>query len=183
MWLAKRHREPASQSAGGLAKSETGRPFERAYGRSVWLRSVLLGLLAAGCATVTFPPVNLKEPGWTVRQGQAVWRRQRGGEGIAGEILVATRTDGRALVQFTKNPFPLVIAQSSPRAWTAEFPPQNKRYSGHGAPPPRIIFLQLPRVLAGRPPPKHWSWRKQDDGGWLLENVTTGESLDVYFNP
>lgn len=155
----------------------------RALPGRVWLLLPLLGFLAAGCATVSLPPVNLKNPGWTVRQGQAVWHRQRGGEGIAGEILVATRSNGRALVQFSKNPFPLVVAQCTARAWTADFPPENKRYSGRGAPPPRIIFLQLPRALSGRPLPKDWSWRKLNNGGWRLENDSSGESLDGYFNP
>lgn len=151
--------------------------------RNAWILSVLLSLFCAGCATVTLPPVNLKQPGWTVRQGQAIWRRQRGGEGIAGDILVATRPDGRAFVQFSKTPFPLVVAQSTPKAWTVDFPPENKHYSGRGRPPKRIIFLQLPGVLSGQPPLRNWSWRKLADGGWRLENNVSGESLDVYFNP
>ncbi len=37
----------------------------------------LLGVL--GCATVKpLPPINLKAPGWTVREGQAVWRLAHG---------------------------------------------------------------------------------------------------------
>jgi hypothetical protein len=144
---------------------------------------LLTAVAAGGCATVTLPPANLKQPGWTVRQGQAVWHRKRGGEGIAGEILVATRPDGRAFVQFSKGPFPLIVAQSTPKVWTAEFPPENKHYSGHGRPPQRIIFLYLPRVVAGRPPPRGWSWRPLSQGGWRLENQGSGESVDVYFNP
>ncbi|MDB6056500.1 MAG: hypothetical protein JWO95_344, partial [Verrucomicrobiales bacterium] len=68
----------------------------------------------AGCRTMKpLPPANLKEPGWTVREGQAVWKRKASEPEIAGEILLATRSDGRAFVQFSKNPFPLVIAQST----------------------------------------------------------------------
>lgn len=144
---------------------------------------ILLALVVGGCATVSLPPANLKEPGWTVREGQAIWRRKSGGEGIAGDILVATRPDGQAFVQFSKTPFPLLVAQSTPKAWTFDIPPQNKHYSGHGHPPQRIIFLQLPQVLIGRSPPKHWTWRTLANGGWQLENGASGESLDVYFNP
>jgi hypothetical protein len=151
--------------------------------KNLWLMPLLLVFFVAGCATVSFPPINLKNPGWTVRQGQAIWYRRRGGEGIAGDILVATRPNGRAFVQFSKNPFPIAIAQSSPKAWSIEFPPENKHYSGHGSPPQRIILLQLPRVLTGLPPPPGWSWRKLGNGGWRLENQVSGESLDVYFNP
>lgn len=141
---------------------------------------ILLGL-GNGCRTpVSFPPVDLNQPGWTLKQGQTVWHRQAGGEGVAGEILVASRPDGRAFVQFSKNPFPLVVAQCTTNDWMVEFPPQDKRYSGHGPPPPRIIFLQLPRVLSGLPPPKGWSWQKLNNGGWRLKNRSSGEFLDVY---
>jgi hypothetical protein len=128
------------------------------------------------------PPANLKEPGWTVREGQAVWRRQRSEPEIAGEILVATRPDGRALVQFTKNPFPLLTAQSTSKGWQVEAPTENKFYSGHGKPPGRLIFLYLPRLLAGEHPPKGWTYQKTPENSYRLENQTRGESLEVYFN-
>ncbi len=143
----------------------------------------LLILGGTGCRTVSvrIPPANLKEPGWTVHQGQAVWHIPRaGGREIAGEVLVATRLDGRAFVQFTKSPFPLVIAQASSEAWAVEFPPQNKHYSGRGAPPKRIIWLYLPRVLEGKAPPKGWTW-KEDSSGWRLANPGNGEFIEGYF--
>jgi hypothetical protein len=74
-----------------------------------------------------------------------------------------------------------MIAQSTARQWEVEIPPQHKHYAGHGVPPLRVIWLYLPRVLAGKPPPKGWVWR-QDDTQWHLENSTTGESLEGYFN-
>src|SRR6266849_4744571 len=91
--------------------------------------ALLVLVLVAGCRTVPrLAPVNLQEPGWTVRPGQAVWARARGKPEVAGEILVATRPDGRAFVQFSKSPFPLIIAQSTPHSWEAEIPMDNKRY-------------------------------------------------------
>lgn len=154
-----------------------------AFRRSGALLLLVFAGLVAGCRTpVSLPPVNLNEPGWTVRRGQAIWRRKRGGQGVAGELLVATRSDGQAFVQFSKNPFPLVVARTTSNAWSVEFPPQNKHYSGHGLPPHQIIFLYLPRVLSGLPPPHDWSWQPVGQGGWLLENHATGESLEVYFN-
>ena len=143
---------------------------------------VLCGLTAVGCSTIEIPSANLKEPGWTVRHGQAVWRRTRGGAGIAGEILAATRPDGQAFVQFSKGPFPLVVAQSTAKAWRVEFPPENKHYSRHGLPPQRIIFLFLPRVVSGQPPPRGWSWQRLTQGGWRLENLRSGESLELYWH-
>ncbi len=144
--------------------------------------ALLCSLPLAACRTAPpLGPVNLKDPGWTIRQGQAVWKRKRDAPEIAGELLVATRKDGRALVQFTKNPFPLIIAQSAQDAWEVRVPMQNRFYSGHGKPPSRLIWLYLPRMLSGTPPPKGWSWRS-DSNGWKLENGRTGESLEGYFS-
>ena len=143
---------------------------------------VLVLVLVAGCRTVPrLAPVNLQEPGWTVRTGQAVWKRARGKPEVAGEILVATRSDGRAFVQFSKSPFPLIIAQSTPHNWEVELPMDNKRYSGHGQPPRRLLLLYLPRALAGQPLPTGWSWQKLENNGWRLENQAKGESLELYF--
>jgi hypothetical protein len=136
----------------------------------------------SGCATrKPLPQANLKEPGWTVREGQAVWRRTRTAPEIAGDILVATRNDGRAFVQFSKASLPLMIAQSTPKTWEVEVPTENKRYSGRGKPPARLIFLYLSRMLTGQPPPKGWTWQKLENNGWHLENQKSGESLEGYF--
>lgn len=140
-------------------------------------------VLATGCRTVApFPAVNFKEPGWTVRQGQGLWKRGRNMPEIAGEIIVATRPDGQAFVQFSKNPFPLVVAQSTANAWEVETPTDNKRYSGHGKPPKRLIFLYLSRALTGESLPRNWTWQKLENNGWRLKNPANGESLEVYFN-
>ncbi len=155
----------------------------RHAGWSIFLLPLLL-VGAAGCRTLVppLPKVNLQEPGWTLREGQAVWHLPKSSREIAGDVMLASRPDGRAFVQFSKPPFPLVIAQMTTNRWEVEFPPQSRRYAGHGKPPKRLIWLYLPRVLAGQPPPKGWTWR-QDSSGWHLENPAQHESLDGYFNP
>jgi hypothetical protein len=149
--------------------------------------ALLLLILFAGtvgCGTpLRFAPVDLKEPGWRVHRGEAVWRRKRGGDGIAAEFLAATRPDGRAFVQLSKDAFPLAVGQTSLDGWSIEFPLANGHYSGRGPGPNRIILLQLPRVLAGLPPPKGITWAPLKSGGWRLENVSSGESLDVFLDP
>jgi hypothetical protein len=149
----------------------------------VELFALLLVFVAAGCRTVgpPLPKVNLQAPGWTVHEGQAVWRLPRSTREIAGEVLVATRSDGSAFVQFSKAPFPLVIAQMTSNRWQIEFPPQNRRYAGRGQPPKRLVWLYLPLVLEGRPPPENWVWR-EDSQGWYLENAVQEESLRGYFD-
>jgi hypothetical protein len=139
-------------------------------------------LCLTGCNTTKrLAAVDLKEPGWKIQEGQAVWRMKKGKRDVAGEILVATRPDGRALVQFSKNPFPLVIAQTTGNKWEVVVPTQNKRYSGHGLPPKRLTWLYLPRVLAGEPPPKGWTWQTLPNTGWRLESPK--ESIEGYFTP
>ena len=139
-------------------------------------------LLSSGCRMLSpsLPPVNLDQPGWTVHQGQAVWKLPSGKNDIAGDVLVANGPGGQGFVQFTKSPFPLVVGQTSGNRWQAEFPAQARRYAGIGSPPRRLMWLYLPAVLAGRPPPPGWSW-KYSDGNWQLENHRTGETLQGFF--
>src|SRR5437868_2795010 len=119
----------------------------------------LLLALSAGCRTARpLPPANLNQPGWTAHTGQAVWKRGRGKPELAGEILVATRPNGRTFVQFSKAAFPLLTAQSSPEAWEVQTPINNQRHSGRGKPPTRLFLLWLPRALLGQPLPRSWSW-------------------------
>ena len=147
-------------------------------------RSLALSLslaLLPGCAMVPpLPPVNLQDAGWTVREGQAVYCQKKGVPEIAGELLVASRADGRAFVQFSKTPFPVVVAQSTHNSWEVQLPMENKRYSGKGQPPKRLIFLYLPKVLVGQPPPQGWEWKQLEGKNWRLENPQTGESLEGY---
>jgi hypothetical protein len=142
----------------------------------------LLVLCDIGCRSLPpLPPVNIQETGWQVRQGQAVWRLGREGREIAGEVLVATKDANRCFVQFSKTPFPLLLAQAEDDRWQVEFPTEHRHYAGRGTPSQRLIWLYLPRVLTGQPPPKDWRWH-QDANGWRLENLTTGESVEGFFN-
>src|SRR5438105_2797703 len=125
--------------------------------RLLALSLVLLGVL--GCHTLPpLAPANFSEPDWRVRQGQAVWRSGRSAPEIAGEILVATRTNGDSFIQFTKTPFPLVVAQQTGHQWEIQFPTENKRYSRRGNPPIRLIWFWLARALTGEPLPKKFLW-------------------------
>ena len=138
--------------------------------------------LFAGCRTL--PPlsrVDLSQPGWVVRQGQALWRAKTGAPEIAGELLFASRP-GETFVQFSKDPFPMVIARTSRKAWQIEAPMENRSYTGHGHPPARILWFHLPGLLAHEPAPSGWSWQTLADDHWRLSNPDTGESLEGYLN-
>lgn len=140
---------------------------------------LLIGL--CGCVTMRpLPKADLSEPGWTIRQGQAVWKPPgKKSPEIAGELLVATRPDGAAFAQFTKTPFPFFIAQMTTNGWQIEIPPQNKHYARHGKPPARIVWFQLVYALTGKPVAKGWTWQNSD-ANWNLKSAS-GESLEGFF--
>jgi len=145
--------------------------------------SVMIGFTACRTAA-SLPPVNLSEPGWIIRQGQAVWRQHHATPEVAGELLVATHRDGRALLQFTKTPIPFLLAQVTSNAWQIRFVAENRIYSGRGLPPARLGWLHLARCLNGISPPRSWRWQNQDEGRWRLENPKTGELLEGFLaNP
>jgi hypothetical protein len=143
---------------------------------------IILFLIACACHTPPpLPPVDVKQPGWRLLQGQAVWSLPRHSAEIAGDILVASGPDGRDYVEFSKTPFPMVIAQANHNQWEVDFPLQNKHYAGPGEPPQRLIWLYLLRILAGQSAPQGWAW-SQDASGWKLQNQNTGESIAGYFS-
>lgn len=154
--------------------------------RSFFMCGVILLFIGclSGCQTIpALPPVNLSEPGWTTRQGQAVWRPKKDAAEIAGEMLVASHPDGRGFVQFTKTPLPFVVAQTTANSWQIHFVPRNKTYSARGKPPVGLIWFHLPHCLAGAPPPKNWSWQTLEHDGFRLQNRSTGEFLEGYLTP
>jgi hypothetical protein len=149
--------------------------------KSIGLVLLVAFLSAGGCRTTQpLPAANLQEPAWTVRNGQAVWHLTQGNREIAGDVLVATRSDGESFLQFSKTPFPLVIGRATSDRWQVSFPPQNKHYSGHGKPPVRVLWLYVPRALSGQPLPSTLSWHEDADG-WKLENRSNGEAIEGYF--
>ncbi|MBI2924196.1 MAG: hypothetical protein HYY24_00645 [Verrucomicrobia bacterium] len=129
------------------------------------------------------PPANLSEPGWSVRQGQAVWRPRQDAPELAGELLVAAHPDGRSFVQFTKTPLPFVTAQTTATNWQIHFAPRNRTLRGHGRPPARFLWLHLARCLSGAPPPRGWSGGHRAGNAWRFENASTGEALEGYLTP
>jgi len=157
-----------------------GNVFPRPAKSFIHAFGLLLLMSLCGCLAMRpLPQVNLSEPGWTIRQGQAVWQTGKKSPEIAGELLLATRVDGSTFVQFTKTPFPFAVAQTTSNGWQIEFPPENKHYAAPGKPPARIVWFQLANAFTGKPIAKGWTWQNSDTN-WQLQN-SSGESLEGYF--
>ncbi|HEX4644428.1 MAG TPA: LysM domain-containing protein [Verrucomicrobiae bacterium] len=140
---------------------------------------VLLAIITWLTACKTTPTaVNLDETGWKILQGQAVWRAKEDAPEIAGELVMATNADGRAFLEFTKDPLPLLIAQTTAASWQIEFVPQNRSLSGRGKPPARLGWLYLTACMEGQPPPKHWHLQQTNYNRWRMEDPGRGEVLD-----
>lgn len=149
-----------------------------------WISVVALALWITGCATIPpLPPVNTAEPGWQLRQGQALWKPNREAPEIAGEVLLATNPDGRTLLQFTKNPLPFVTVQTSNQLWEIDFVPQQRRFSGKGTPTPRLIWVHLSRALNGQAVRSPLVFTNSTGDEWRLENPRSGETVMGFLNP
>ena len=145
-------------------------------------------LLAAGpcvsCRSLDpLPPVDLSAPGYRVQQGQALWKPTKTRPELAGELLLATKTNGDFFVQFTKTPFTLATAQRVGDQWQIDLGSGHYRRSGHGPPPVRFVWFQLPAALAGAGVSGNWSFDRVTTNSWRLENHRTGEALEGGFFP
>ena len=144
---------------------------------------VILALALCSCRTTShLPPVNLSEPGWTQRQGQAVWRRESDKPEFAGELLLATQGD-RVMLQLTKNPLPFVNVQSRGSQWELKYIQQRRFHHGNDVPDADLIWVHLARALNGTQPPTPLIFQSTPPNGFKLENPKTGEMVSGFLNP
>jgi hypothetical protein len=147
---------------------------------------MLAALLALGGGCMTAPDKTLfavSGPGWTVRQGQAIWRPGPRYPELAGEIVLAQNPDGRGSLQFTKTLLPVALAQTTRTNWLIQFPPQRLGFAGSGTPPQRFLWLHLAAALNGQRLPEKLRFTRSPDGGWRLENKGTGEFVEGFLSP
>ena len=137
---------------------------------------------AVGCGSLRpLPPADLSEPGWTVRQGQAIWETDE--SDLAGEIIFAARPGRSASLQFIKTPLPLVSAQISGSRWTIHFAAEDRTHSGRGTPPSQLLWLHVANALQGVSPPPPVGFNCDASGNWELVNAKTGESISGFLTP
>ena len=146
--------------------------------------ALLSALVLSACRGLpVLPPTDLSAPGWRVQQGQAVWKPTRHKPELAGELLLATNVNKNFLVQFTKTPFPLATAQVSGESWQMELGVGEYSRCGHGQPPARFGWFQLPRALTGEGLQCDWKFSQDENNSWRLENPRTGEWIEGRFFP
>jgi hypothetical protein len=144
----------------------------------------LAGLMfLCGCQTAPQNLFTAAGPGWHVRQGQALWRPQRGMPEFGGDLVLATDDAGRCLIQFDKTPMAILSAQVTSNRWLINFPQRQMSFSGRGPAPADFSWLYLPGALAGKPLPKELRFERKPDGGWRLENSRTGETVEGFLSP
>ena len=140
----------------------------------------ILAMLAfSGCQSV--PPekaMDISEPGWTVRQGRATWKLKPTDPGISGELVVATHWNGRSVVRFNRASQPLIAVQSDTNRWQLQDFEKNKTRIGRGAPPDRIVWLQLERGLVEMKEGSDWVMNRTRQGPWRFVNDANGETLE-----
>ena len=151
--------------------------MENIFRRRSWFFAALLWCVSCRTA-VPLTPVNFSEPGWRVQPGQAVWRPDKNRDELVGDLLLATNTNGNRFVQFSKSPFLLATAQTDGSAWQIAFGDTRYFWHGHGQPPARFVWFQLPSALAGGKLEPDWIFHRTAGANWRLENSATGESLE-----
>jgi len=150
----------------------------------IFILSTLALILGAGCRTTGhLPPADFSTPGWHVQQGQAVWKLLLNRPEIAGDLLLATNLNGDFFIQFSKMPFSLATAQISGDQWQVEFGADKYSWHGHGTPPTRFAWFQLPRALRDPNAGGNWQFIRIETNSWRLENPHTGETLEGGFFP
>jgi hypothetical protein len=122
-------------------------------------------------------------PEWRVQEGQALWRPGKRYPELGGDLVLARNNDGSCVMQFSKTPFSLVVAQTTRTNWYIEFPPRHLSFAGRPPPPTRFAWLYLPAALAGQALPARFRFVRKPDAGWRLENTHSGETLEGFLSP
>ena len=155
--------------------------IRRALGARALLCGAVLFLLP-GCMGPA-QRLEVAGPDWTIREGQALWHPHPHRPEFSGDLIVATRTDGAYVFNFTKTPIPVAMGHVSATNWLFEVPAKPFRMHGKGKPPSYFAWLYLDAALRNEPLPSALKFKRKPDGGWRLENINTGEIIDGYLNP
>jgi hypothetical protein len=153
------------------------------HARRFFLLFGLLIAFGAGCSALPqkkLPALDISAPGWEVRQGQALWKPGEDKPEIVGDVVLSVHPQAGSYVQFSKT-LPILSARLAPEAWEFHAIAEDKRYSGGGKPPRKIVWLQMLRVLDGEEISERWSVVRSSNRLITLEDSFRGERLEVRF--
>ena len=145
--------------------------------------AMMMMLVLAACRTAPPTPLDLSQPGWRIREGQAVWTAAQGERPVAGELLLAPGPEGACWVQFSKPPFALATARRDAGRWSVERPQLRQLLTGRGETPPDVLWFQLANAISGESVAEGWQFEDLEDGAWTLANPQTGERLEGFLSP
>lgn len=151
-------------------------------GIPVFLAALFLFCVLGCRTTAPLPPIDLNEPGWSIETGQVLWKMNASSPEIVGELVMASNTDGRFLLQVFKDPLPLLAAQSEAGRWQLTDVPGQRTFSGRGTPPVRAMWLHVYSSIEGTPPPAPLKFQGTR-AEWSLTNPISGEVISGYMNP
>lgn len=145
---------------------------------------VTLVVLTTGCRTSgEAARISNSGPGWRVLNGQAVWRPGFNRPELSGDLLVARHENGSYIFDFEKTPLPMTMGHTTSTNWLIQFPARRFSFGGKGQPPVRFAWLYLGAALDSKPLPKPFHFERKPDGGWLLQNTHSGESIEGFLSP
>lgn len=150
-----------------------------------WSAALSLAFFASCQTPPPLPQTDLSKPGWKTHHGQALWRPP-GAESteIAGELLVAAGPDNQSFVQFSKTPFPIVIAKKFGERWQIEFVPRRRTVKGGDRGAARFLWPHLADILLREQSvPAPWMRRDSRNAQWSFSNPVSGETLEGYLAP
>ena len=111
-----------------------------------------------------------------------MWKPNQFRPELAGELILATNTNGDCLVEFTKTPFALASARQCDDRWRVEFGAGRHAWQGRGPAPRQFSWFELPRALAGDELSRGWRFTRTNNS-WRLANGRSGEWLEGAFLP
>lgn len=145
---------------------------------------LVLVVFTTGCRTFgDASRISTAGPGWRVLNGQAVWRPSRNRPELGGDLLVARHENGSYIFDFEKTPLPITMGHTTSTNWLIQFPAQRFSFGGKGKPPLRFTWLYLGAALDDKPLPEPFRFQRKPDGGWLLQNTNSGESIEGFLTP
>lgn len=145
---------------------------------------LLAAWMLIGCRSgPSLVQVDVSEPGWTMVEGQAVWRTRSGAPEIVAEFQGSFHSDGRRWLEVSKAGLPFMTVRADSLSWEIRTSMRKQRFAGRGAPTHRSGWLQLSTCLAGQRPARQWAWVRRADGGWRLSNASTGEQIEGVTTP